>query len=159
MFSKFRFGFLLALILLGSGLTFTPRLSVEQILNQVNQDRVLHGLPTLTLNPTLNLAALAKAQDMFNFNYFDHISPTGTKPWYFFKSLGYNYVYAGENLALNFKDPVELESSWMNSPKHRQNILSPYYSDLGLAVVEYKNKTVIVQFFGSKDTKLTFDHK
>jgi uncharacterized protein YkwD len=107
------------------------------------------------MNPTLNLAAMAKAQDMLTNHYFDHVSPSGTQPWQFFRALGYNYVYAGENLALNYTDATDLEKSWMNSPKHRDNILSPYYSDLGLAVVNQNNKVVIVQFFGSKDTKLS----
>jgi uncharacterized protein YkwD len=159
MFSKLRFGLLLVIILFaGSVTTVTPRsLSATEILSLVNKDRASHGLPELHLNPTLNDAAAAKAEDMLKLNYFDHISPLGTKPWHFFKALGYNYVYAGENLAMNFSDAAELESSWMNSPKHRENILSPFYSDLGLAVVKENNRTVIVQFFGSKDNKLTFE--
>ncbi|HYE22430.1 MAG TPA: CAP domain-containing protein [Verrucomicrobiae bacterium] len=158
MFSKLRFGLLLILISFAGTVSYSPStISADQLLNLVNQDRAAHGLPTLTMNSTLNLAALAKAQDMLKNNYFDHVSPNGLKPWHFFKVLGYNYVYAGENLALNFTDASELENSWMNSPKHRENILSPYYSELGLAVVNQNNRTVIVQFFGSKDALLTYE--
>jgi uncharacterized protein YkwD len=160
MFSKLRFGLLLVIICLGSSISFpspTTDVSAEQILFLVNQDRAKNGLPELKINSVLNLAALAKAQDMLKHNYFDHISPLGLKPWHFFKSLGYNYIYAGENLALNYTNPYELEESWMNSPKHRDNILSPNYSELGLAIVSHEDKTVIVQFFGTKESKLTFD--
>ncbi len=158
MLSKLRFGLLLVLIMLsGSFAISTPRLSTDQILNLVNKDREAYGLPKLSNNPTLNKAAYAKAQDMLAFNYFDHISPTGTKPWQFFKSSGYNYVYAGENLAINFTDANDLESSWMESPKHRDNILSPNFSEVGLAVVEQGGKIIIVQFFGSKDSRLTYE--
>jgi uncharacterized protein YkwD len=159
MFSKLRFGILLVMILAGSSISSLPvrMVSADQILNLVNHDRAKNGLPELQLNSTLNQAALAKAQDMLAHDYFDHISPGGTKPWYFFKALGYNYVYAGENLAMNFNDAHELEKSWMNSPKHRENILSPNYSDLGLAIVTQENRTVIVQFFGSKDSRLTYE--
>ncbi len=157
MLSKLRFGLLLLLIVGSGSFSMTlPRISADQILNLVNKDREAYGLPKLSNNPTLNKAALAKAQDMLAFNYFDHISPTGTKPWQFFKALGYNYVYAGENLAINYTDAADLENSWMDSPKHRDNILSPNYSDVGLAVVERGGKTIIVQFFGSKDSKLTY---
>jgi len=159
MFSKLRFGLLLVLIAVsGSFAISTPRLSADQILSLVNKDREAYGLPELTNNPVLNKAAFAKAQDMLAFNYFDHISPTGTKPWQFFKLSGYNYIYAGENLAINFTNATDLEDSWMESPKHRDNILSPNYSDMGLAVVEQSGKVIIVQFFGSKDSKLTFQN-
>ena len=158
MFSKLRFGLLLLLVLIGGSISLSaPKISAEQILNLVNEDRAAVGLPALSFNQTLNSAALAKAQDMLKNNYFAHISPSGTKPWEFFRALGYNYAYAGENLALNYSDEYDLINSWMNSPKHRENILSPNYSDLGLAVVNNHGKTVIVQFFGSEDFKLTFN--
>ncbi|MEO8065781.1 MAG: CAP domain-containing protein [Candidatus Doudnabacteria bacterium] len=126
-----------------------------QILNLVNLDREKHGLSDLSLNPTLNLAAYAKAEDMISKNYFAHVSPGGVKPWDWFKNLGYNYSYAGENLAEGYSDPYELENSWMNSPTHRANILSPFYSEAGLAVVSRNNTTIIVQFFGSKENKVS----
>src|SRR5262245_48692304 len=126
MVSKLRFGLLLVLVVVAGTFSYTPpRISTDQILKLVNQDRETYGLPKLSNNPILDKAALAKAEDMLTFNYFDHISPTGTKPWAFFKELGYNYVYAGENLAINFTDANDLENSWMKSPKHRDNILSP----------------------------------
>jgi hypothetical protein len=41
----------------------------------------------------------------------------------------------------------------MNSPSHRENILNPNYSDIGIGVVEGSlsgaDTTIIVQFFGS----------
>ncbi|MEJ0021967.1 MAG: CAP domain-containing protein [Candidatus Doudnabacteria bacterium] len=156
MISKLRFGLLLALIgmFLAGSYSSSP-LTAQQILNLVNRDREKHGLSSLSLNPTLNLAALAKADDMINKNYFAHVSPAGTKPWDWFLSLGYNYSYAGENLAEGYTDPYELENSWMSSPAHRANILSPFYSEAGLAVVERNNTNIIVQFFGSKENKVT----
>lgn len=115
----------------------------------VNQDRTSDGLPALDLNPTLNLAAYAKAEDMISNHYFAHTSPEGVSPWYWFKTLGYNYAYAGENLAIGYKDANTLVNSWMNSPDHRANILSPNYQDMGLAVIKSENSTLVVQMFGS----------
>ena len=154
--SKVRFGFLLLIFALILSVNLRPKaLSGQQILDLVNQDRVSHGLARLDLDPTLNLAALAKAQDMLTKNYFAHTSPTGTTPWYWFKTMGYDYTYAGENLAEGYSDPADLENSWMSSPEHRANILSPYYSDLGLAVVSYNNTNLVVQLFGSTDQRVT----
>lgn len=104
----------------------------------------------LTLNPALNLAAQAKARDMVSRDYFAHVSPDGTKPWSWLRSAGYNYTYAGENLAEGYTDAYDLETSWMASPAHRANILSPFYSEVGLAVIPRDNTNIVVQFFGSQ---------
>ncbi|HEX9502698.1 MAG TPA: CAP domain-containing protein [Patescibacteria group bacterium] len=155
--SKVRFGFLLATIALISSISFEATvLSQQEILDLVNQDRINHGLSTLNLNSTLNLAALAKAQDMRIHKYFAHTSPTGATPWHWFKTMGYNYTYAGENLAEGYSDAQDLENSWMASPTHRANILSPFYSEVGLAVVSYHNTNLVVQMFGSKDIRVTY---
>ena len=154
--AKFRFALLLLAIMLFSGISRAPRLlSTQEIIALLNHDRSQKGLEALTLDPVLNLAALAKAQDMIHKNYFAHVSPEGVAPWYWFKALGYQYTYAGENLAAGFTDPADLENSWMNSPEHRANILSPFYSDVGLAVIEENNVSLVVQLFGSKESKVT----
>ena len=152
---KLRFSFLLLVIVLfSSASTARNTLSYGQILNLVNEDRVKHGLTQLRLDPTLNLAAQAKAEDMISKKYFGHESPEGQAPWHWFKALGYNYSYAGENLATGFDDPSDLVLSWMASPKHRANILSPFYSEVGFAIVNDDDTNVIVQFFGSKENKI-----
>src|SRR6185436_14031800 len=98
MFMAFRFR--LGLLILGlavlSGSSLSPKqLSTQAVLEAINHDRLSHNLPILTVDPTLNLAALAKAQDMVRGNYFAHTSPKGTEPWHWFKALGYEYAYAG----------------------------------------------------------------
>jgi uncharacterized protein YkwD len=124
-------------------------LSTEQIMDLVNKDRSQQGLHALNINPTLNLAALAKAQDMISNKYFAHTSPNGVNPWHWIKMLGYNYAYAGENLAIGYETASDLESSWMDSPTHRANILSPNYEEMGLAVIKSQNTTLVVQIFGA----------
>lgn len=158
--TKVRFGFLLGFMVLVLGLSLKAKpLTEQQILDLVNNDRLSHGLSSLALNPTLNLAAQAKAEDMLKEKYFAHTSPAGATPWYWFKSMGYNYTFAGENLAEGYSDATDLEKSWMASPTHRANILSPLYHELGLAVVNFENTSLVVQLFGSRDSKLTFESK
>ncbi len=129
-------------------------LTVEQVLVQANADRSLFGMSELQLDHDLNLAAFAKAEDMLANDYFAHVSPNGVRPWFWFKALGYNYSFAGENLAIGFEDAHDLERSWMDSPKHRANILSPNYSDMGVAIVYKDGQQIIVQLFGSRLDKL-----
>lgn len=151
--SKLKFGLLLACIAVSTGFAKPlPTLSLDQVMSLVNTDRASLGLPQLSINTNLNLAAMAKAEDMINNHYFAHTSPEGVAPWYWIKNVGYNYAYAGENLAIGYQDASDLVNSWMNSPSHRANILSPNYRDMGLALVKSENSTLVVQMFGSPHT-------
>lgn len=141
-------------VLSGSSLT-TQTIPVQEILDQLNHDRAYYGLPSLHLDPTLNLAALAKAQDMIQNDYFAHTSPAGLAPWHWFRTLGYEYSYAGENLAKGYVDAQDLESSLMASSLHRANILSSDYSQVGIATITINKTTVVVELFGSRLERLS----
>jgi len=133
-------------------LGFASNISVDQILSLTNSNRQNSGLSNLSLNPTLSESARQKASDMFAKNYWAHNAPDGTTPWYFFKNAGYNYLYAGENLARDFGDSDGVVRAWMDSPTHRDNILSGRYSEIGIAVVNGtlngQETTLVVQHFG-----------
>jgi uncharacterized protein YkwD len=153
---RFRLGLLILGLIVLSGSSITPKeLSASEVLEAVNNDRAQYNLAALKLDPVLNLAALAKARDMVQSNYFAHTSPEGTEPWHWFKALGYDYAYAGENLAQGFENAEEMESSLMASPTHRANILSPFYSQIGVAVVNLNDTTLVVQMFGSQENQLS----
>ncbi len=123
------------------------------LINSTNQQRQSLGLPLLKENKVLSEAAMQKAADMINKDYFSHISPAGVTPWYWFKSNGYNYRAAGENLAIGFLESEEVQTAWQNSPSHQQNLLNPNFKEIGIAVLkgDFKGKTttVVVQLFGS----------
>lgn len=127
-------------------------ITTNHIINLSNQARVDNGLPKLKMSETLNQAAMLKAQDMMEDNYFAHTSPDGDRPWQWFKDVQYEYTYAGENLAMNFSQAEDAVDAWMNSPSHRDNILSSHYQDIGVAVVvgelEGDQTTLVVQLFG-----------
>lgn len=135
-------------------LGYASSINVYDLLKYTNDERKEKGLSELTLNSELSTAASGKAEDMFKKDYWAHVSPTGTEPWYFFSKVGYDYIYAGENLAKNFNDSKGVVNAWMNSESHRENLLNPNYSEVGFSVVNgelsgYKT-TLVVQFFGSR---------
>ncbi|MCG2685812.1 CAP domain-containing protein, partial [Candidatus Parcubacteria bacterium] len=74
--------------------------------------------------------------------------------WYFIVGVGYDYLYAGENLAKDFSHSSGVVDAWMNSPTHRENLVNPRYEDIGLAVVNGTlngvETTLVVQMFGRK---------
>lgn len=128
------------------------------IFNLTNNERSKNGLSGLSWNYKLVQAARAKAQDMIDKDYFSHTSPDGRTPWNFITATGYNYIYAGENLGINFTSSEALMSAWMASGGHRANILSGNFKELGVGVVtgEYQGytTTVVVQMFGAQATSV-----
>ncbi len=125
---------------------------LEEIVLATNTERIALGLKPLKVNLTLNKVAELKVQDMVKNSYFAHVSPTGVSPWHWFVVAGYDYRYAGENLAVNFKNYQNILPSWMKSPSHRANIVDPHYTEIGMATMEgvYNGKTVVfvAQEFG-----------
>lgn len=127
-----------------------------------NQTRQSLGLSPLAENAKLNQAAQLKAQNMVLNNYFAHTSPTGITPWHWFLQAGYNYKYAGENLAIGFLDSEEVYNAWINSPSHKANILNPNYKEVGTAVLSgfgQNNTIIVVQEFGSQQAPKTTQTK
>lgn len=128
-------------------------LSENELLILVNKQREEKGLQPLAINENLSKAAEEKANDMFKRNYWAHFAPDGTSPWQFIKSNGYTYLYAGENLAKGFTSSEEVVEAWMQSPTHRDNILSGKYNDIGFAIMKGKllgeETVLVVEMFGS----------
>lgn len=128
-------------------------ISEQELLNLVNFEREKNGLSKLTINAELTKAASEKAQHMFSHNYWAHFAPDGTTPWSFIKGNGYEYLYAGENLAKGYTNSVDAVDAWMNSPTHKANILSPKFKDIGFSIAEGRlegeDTILIVQMFGS----------
>ncbi len=109
----------------------------------------------LSKNAKLTSAATAKANDLFEKQYFEHVSPTGESAADLVIAEGYNYRIVGENLALgDFKSEKELVDAWMASEGHRENILKKDYQEIGVASklskFEGRITWVSVQIFGTR---------
>ncbi len=105
-----------------------------QIVELTNAKRAENGVGAVVYNPLLAQAASAKANNMLSENYWAHFSPSGKSPWSFMNSVGYKYVYAGENLARDFGDAQSVVNAWMNSPSHKSNLLDRGFKEIGVAV-------------------------
>jgi len=148
----FLFATALGTIVIKNGSQMLGAVISSVLVDLTNVDRTANHLEGLTVNSVLEKAAQMKADDMAAKGYFAHNSPEGKTPWYWFKQAGYNYSFAGENLAVYFSDSAELEKAWMNSPTHRANILNSYYTEVGIAMARGKYQGVdtvyVVQEFG-----------
>jgi uncharacterized YkwD family protein/spore coat assembly protein SafA len=128
------------LIYPGQKLTIPAQSSVkaseDEVARLVNVERAKNGLPALTINWQLSRVARYKSQDMINKNYFSHTSPTYGSPFKMMESFGIRFSSAGENIAYGQRTPAEVMNSWMNSPGHRANILSPSYTQIGVGLAK-----------------------
>ncbi len=124
-----------------------------ELLADTNEARAEAGLGELEINAQLSEAAFKKAQNMFAEQYWAHVSPSGTQPWKWFADAGYNYSFAGENLAKNYPTAEATVNAWMNSPTHRDNVLKEEYEDVGFAVVDGQlngeQTTLVVALYGA----------
>ena len=136
---------------------FFSAITQDRLVSLINQARQNNNLPPVSLSKTLNETANFKINDMLSNGYFEHTSPSGVTPWFWFKKAGYNYAYAGENLAIDFSETNDVFSAWMASPAHRDNILSPNFNEIGLAVkngpLQNHDATLAVLVFGKQIKK------
>lgn len=134
-----------SLSLTNNGLDITQAVD-SPLITYANVSRTDLNIGTLTVNNELTNAAQAKAEDILNNQYFDHTRSDGKQPWDFIKESGYNYRFAGENLAMGYNDYVAIHKAWLNSPSHKRNILNNRYNEIGIGVAEgiYNGKNVVV---------------
>lgn len=126
------------------------------VISLTNKDREANDLPTLSVNETLMRAAKLKAEDMASKGYFAHTSPEGLSPWHWFSQAGYSFIYAGENLAINYDESDAVQAAWLDSPTHRANIMNENFTEMGVATTTgiYNGvpTTFVVEMFGMPAT-------
>ncbi len=133
---------------------------VNALVDGTNEARLSSTLPALKENALLDLAAQQKANDMVRNGYFAHTSPSGVTPWFWFENVGYNFIAAGENLAVDFTDSADVTTAWLNSPEHRANIMQAGYTEIGMATAEGQfqghDTIFVVELFGTPVPSFAF---
>ena len=104
----------------------------ERVVQLVNAERARYGLDALYMDSRISDVARLKSKDMADLNYFSHYSPTYGMASDMLLRFGINYSAWGENIASGQDTPEIVVSQWMNSPSHRENILSPYFPFIGV---------------------------
>ncbi len=111
-------------------------ITTETVVAEMNIHRVAAGLPPLRQDDRLVRAADSRMRDMEELAYWGHVAPDGRSPFEMIRPSGYEFRYAGENLAAGFETAELLVQSWMESKGHRANILSPLYQDCGVSIID-----------------------
>ncbi len=132
---------------------YASAINASSLIEMTNAVRQEASLKPLEPNHKLTQASYRKAYDILNHGYFAHTNPSG-KPFYqWIEEEGYNYLYAGENLAVDFTTNEGVLAAWLQSPSHRANIINPNYQEIGLVTLrgtwQDHETVVVVQTFGS----------
>ena len=148
----------------------------KRIHEQINKNRKKHGLQSLAWNDALSRIAAKHSRDMANRNFLNHNTPEGKTFSDRYRQSGFsceilvgNKIHAGaENLALsrlynsttrengityyhwNSAEEIALRTvdGWMDSPSHRENILTPHWRQEGVGIeIGPGNKIYITENF------------
>ncbi len=116
----------------------------QQFLALVNQARAQNHEGSLADNPLLDQLALAKAQDLVAYNYFDHYSPRLGWPIDQEAKAGFQaYDMGAENMATS-GSVQQAYQQFMASPVHRENLLDSAFTQTGIAVVQLPNTNSVL---------------
>ena len=111
----------------------------REMLAEVNRERASRGIAPLRRHPRLDEAAQGHADDMFRGRYYSHDSQDSRTTMQRVQAHGYNAKYAGENIARGQYSVDEVMKGWMESPTHRDHILSETFNDAVFGVAFGKN--------------------
>ena len=122
---------------------------------RVNREREKRGLPGLLLREDLRDAARWHSLDMASNRFFAHIGADGRMHSDRISLLDRTLLTdkSGENLAMmrGFLERRNINESMheglMESPSHRENLLSDDYSHMAVGVVRYKDGVWLTQIF------------
>ena len=107
----------------------------------LNEQRADKGLPVLKAQDELERASVDYSELMVDEQFFSHVSPAGSILTQRLTDAGYlggdGAWIVGENIAWGesyLGTPGAIVTAWMNSPGHRENILSSDYDEIGVGI-------------------------
>ncbi len=112
-----------------------------EVLDAINRERASAGVGALTMNPTLQAAAMQRAAELTVL--YSHYRPDGSECF-----SAFSWVRcAGENIAMGYSTSKSVMTAWMNSAGHRANILSADYKSVGVGCFLSNGRYHWVQVF------------
>ena len=109
----------------------------RQAFNLINAERARYRLPALAWDGQLCRVARGHSEQMGRRNFFDHEAPDGSNLLDRVDASGVAWRSLGENIAYNQGqvDPVRAAvEQWLQSPKHRANILRGNFTHTAVGV-------------------------
>jgi uncharacterized protein YkwD len=104
----------------------------RQLARLINEERNRHRLAPLSFSPLLARVAESHSRDMARNRFFSHTNPEGLGTEERVNRAGYSWRAFGENIGCGQDGPERIMTAWIKSHSHRENILSPAYSEIGI---------------------------
>ena len=104
------------------------------LLSHLNAERRAHGLSPLRLSAKLDKAAQGHACDNASRRSISHESSDGGSLKTRLRRAGYAFRTAAENTGRGFATGARAVEWWMNSSKHRDNILLRKAREVGIGI-------------------------
>lgn len=119
----------------------------SRMVGLVNGEREAAGLPALSTSGTLRAGALKHSNDMSINDFFSHTSPTNGSFSTRVRAAGVG-TSAAENIAM-YGSVTSAHDALMKSKGHRDNIMNPEYTKIGIGIVYNESRKVyyITQWF------------
>lgn len=111
-----------------------PQIVVE-LYQLINEERAKVGVPALEFSPVLARVAQEHSDEMAKHNFFGHNSLNGLTFVNRIRNAGYNFTAASENLFAGngpYDDASYVINTWLRSTSHRENMLNPAYTEVGI---------------------------
>lgn len=110
------------------------------------------AVTALSYSAMLARAALTQAQDMARQNFFEHEGSDGSTVGVRATRAGYTWRSVGENIAAGSTTADTVVKGWLESPGHCANIMSPSFTEMGVAFATDPKSTAFIywsQVFGT----------
>lgn len=111
-----------------------------EVLALLNAERKAQGLGELTLDSTLCQATTIRATEAQyqtgEFADWAHKRPDGRSWATVLDEVGFSTTYFGENAARGQASGESLYSAWYNSPLHKENMMNPEFTKVGISMIK-----------------------
>ena len=114
---------------------------IGRVVELTNEFRAENGLSPLSVNSQLGMAAENHSEDMALKDFFDHVGLDGSDVADRISTVGYDYSTAGENIGAGYSTPEAVVEGWINSSGHRENLLNPDFTEIGVGYYFLENDT------------------
>ncbi|WP_158071104.1 CAP domain-containing protein [Streptomyces sp. CB03234] len=100
----------------------------------MNQERSRAGCPAVRQHSAVTKAAQGHSAYMARTGALSHTGHKGSDPGSRLTAAGYRWSRAGENIVAGPEDAAAAVRSWMNSPEHRESVLTCQFRHAGVGV-------------------------
>ncbi|WP_169568661.1 CAP domain-containing protein [Sneathiella limimaris] len=113
----------------------------QQLLSLINGKRHIRNLTRLLLNQSLSKAARLHSDFMASTGTLSHLGKDNSTLMDRLNAVGYHASILAENIALCDGNPMSSTSLWMDSTPHRENLLNPNFTEIGIGITRDGEQT------------------